>query len=57
LYLKNYLFYIWVLYLHAHLHTRREHWIPIQMVVSHPVAAESWSQDLRQSRQCAEPSL
>jgi hypothetical protein len=27
-------------------HTRKEHLIPLQMVVSHQVAAGNWTQDL-----------
>jgi hypothetical protein len=34
-------------------HTRRRHWIPLQMVVSHHVVAGNWTQDLRKNSQCS----
>jgi hypothetical protein len=43
----------WVLYLHVHLHTRRGHWIPLQMVVSHDVIVGNWTQDLWKATQCS----
>jgi hypothetical protein len=34
-------------------HTRRGHWIPLQMVVSHHVVAGNCTQDLWKSNQCS----
>jgi hypothetical protein len=34
-------------------HTRREHQIPLQMVVSHQVVSRNWTQDLWKSSQCS----
>ena len=34
-------------------HTRRGHWIQLQMVVSHHVVAGNWIQDLWKSSQCS----
>jgi hypothetical protein len=47
---------MWVLYLCVHLHARRGHQIPLQMVVSHHVVASNWTQD-QTVFLTAEPSL
>ena len=36
-------------------HTRRGHQIPLQMVMSHPVVAGNWTQDIWKSSQCSQP--
>jgi hypothetical protein len=46
LFLKIYLFYVREYTVAFFRHTRREHQIPWQMVVSHHVVAGNWTQDL-----------
>jgi hypothetical protein len=52
-FLKNviYLFYVYECTIVVFRHTRRGHWIPLQMVVSHHVVAGNWIQDLWKSSQ------
>ena len=53
LFLKFYLFIIYVYTFDVFRHTRRVHQIPLQMVVSHHVVARKWSQDLWKSSLCS----
>ena len=49
--MKFYLFlFIWVAVFR---HTRRGHWIPLQMFVSYHATTENWTQDLWKSSQCS----
>jgi hypothetical protein len=54
---KVYLFYICEYTVAVFRHTRKGHWIPLQMVVSHHVIAGNWTQDLWKSSQYFQPSL
>jgi hypothetical protein len=53
IFLKNYLFYVYEYTVAVFRHTRRRHWLPLQMVVSHHVVAGNWTQDLWKSSQCS----
>ena len=52
-FLKIYLFYVYEYTVDVFRHTRRGHWIPLQMVVSHYVVAGNWTRDLWKSSQCS----
>ena len=47
------LFYVYEYTVAVLRHTRRSHWIPLQMVVSHHVFAGNLTQDLWKSSQCS----
>ena len=47
--LKTYLFHLYEYTVAVFRHTRKGHWIPLQMVVSHHVVAGNWTRDLWKS--------
>jgi hypothetical protein len=49
---KNYLFYVYEYTVAFCRHTRREHRIPLQMVVTHHVVVGNWTHDLWKNSQC-----
>jgi hypothetical protein len=49
------LFYVYKYTVAVFRHSRRGNRIPLQMVVSHPVVAGNWTQDLWKSTQCSYP--
>jgi hypothetical protein len=50
---KIYFFYLYDYMVAVFRLTKRGHWIPIQMVVSHHVVAENSTQDLWKNSQCS----
>ena len=54
IFLKIYLFlFIWVHCSCLQTHSRRVHWVPLQIAVSHHVVAGNWTQDFWKSSQCS----
>ena len=52
-FLKNIYFYLYEYTVAIFRHTRRGHWIPLQMIVRYHVGAGDWTQDRWKSSQCS----